>query len=155
MWYMTGPCYCESIKGNISSNGVICFRNTSFERFDYCLTNEYCVGPDNPDDAIRFSRDTFCKKGKFLLCYHYCYSILKLYRTFRFVILMTFLIFMWGIYSCDGSIEYPDCSFCPINNNTNAVNGCNGNCRLNSHTNFCEFKGMAHTDKSLVYYDVG
>ena len=42
----------------------MCLGTKSFERFDYCLPDEYCIGPDNPEDSIPFTRDTFCKKGK-------------------------------------------------------------------------------------------
>ena len=64
----TGPCYCEYKNADVSKNGVKCFRTKSFERFSYCSTDEYCVGPDNPHDAALFSRDTFCRKGG--LCFH-------------------------------------------------------------------------------------
>ena len=49
---------------------------------------------------------------------------------------------MLGIMTCGGTIEYPDCSFCPMNNTTNDARGCYGDCQLNIHTNSCEFKGM-------------
>ena len=47
-----------------------------------------------------------------------------------------------GTLSCGGRIAYPDCSFCPSNNQTMNVNRCDGNCQLNSHTHLCEEKGI-------------
>ena len=33
-----------------------------------------------------------------------------------------------------------------MDNKTNAINGCNGGCRLNPYTKLCEFKGMTSTN---------
>ena len=67
------PCYCEHKKGDLSQNGLICIGSNHSERFDHCLSDEYCVGPDKPDKALRFARDTFCQRGK--ACLHEKYAI--------------------------------------------------------------------------------
>ena len=54
-----------------------------------------------------------------------------------------------GILSCGDSVEYPDCSFCPMDNKTNSMNGCIGDCHLNPYTKLCEFKGMISTNFKL------
>ena len=76
----------------------------------------------------------------------------KIFKRFYFVILIKILIFMLGKYSCGGTTEYPDCSFCPIDKITNTTGSCNGNCRLNSHNNLCEFKGMVIANVNLTHY---
>ena len=54
---------------------------------------------------------------------------------------MKILILILGVLTCGGTIEYPDCSFCLMDNTTNDTKGCHGDCQLNSYTNLCEFKG--------------
>lgn len=51
-----------------------------------------------------------------------------------------FLIYMLGITSCGGNVAYPDCSFCPLDNTTNGIKGCDGNCQINPHNRLCEEK---------------
>ena len=77
---------------------------------------------------------------------------IELFIRFHFVILIKIRIFMLGKYSCGGATEYPDCSFCPIDKITNDAGGCNGNCRLNSHNNLCEFKGIVIANVNLPHY---
>ena len=121
------------------------------------MTNEYCVGPHNPDDAISFSRDTFCKEGRLVLCHHSMVKIIINRLHFIQVLNVSFLYFnansivMEGMYSCGGPIEYPDCSFCPIDNRTHAVESCHRDCRWNANTNVCEFKGMPSSYMRLEY----
>ena len=135
---MVGPCYCEHQKGDLSRNSLLCNWNKSFKRFDYCSSDEYCVGPDNADNPLRFSSDTrkmFCKNGKFL--FHFTSSMN--YNGF-IIIRPIFLIYMLGITSCGGNVAYPDCSFCPLDNTTNGIKGCDGNCQINPHNRLCEEK---------------
>ena len=61
------------------------------------------------------------------------------------------LICMKGTLSCGDSIAYPDCSFCPIDNETDGKNGCNGNCQMSSYTNLCEKRGIESVNMAFEF----
>ena len=63
-----------------------------------------------------------------------------------------FLIYMLGITSCGGTIPYPDCSFCPLDNTTSGIKGCNGNCQINPHNRLCEEKGKLAFKVTFKFY---
>ena len=59
-------------------------------------------------------------------------------------------ILVQGTVSCGVSLGYPDCSYCPLDNTTAEIRGCNGNCQFNSSTHLCEKKSMLSVHKIIT-----
>ena len=103
-----GPCYCEHKKGNLSRNGLKCIYNNTYKRFDHCSSNEYCIGPDNPDDAVVFSHDKFCIKGrdcllplKFIMTIEILLKVLRFDSTHWMKFLFSYKVLYLAVFHLD------------------------------------------------------
>lgn len=61
--YLLGACYCKDKQGEPDRNDIMCLTNMNFETVDFCLEDEWCIGPKTHDKAKLFSRENFCAKG--------------------------------------------------------------------------------------------